>query len=321
MKLRLHVIVLSGLFFLIISSCKKEYNDKINLIPGDTIQVIGYTDITSFQVNEFSNDTAIKASLKGDTILVYWPSYKSMPATIKPTIILPDSATISPASGVEIPFKTGTTYKVISGAGTSRNYTLKVTFEQPIPWFYAPLLNTEFYNGSYQTLIKGDNFTPDTAMTKVYLVSAVDSVAYQAEIYSINSAGPGFFIPWNVPEGLYDIKVVNGLHTVYNNITQSRSNLQIKYPPFSQVYGFTVPETLHRSDTFEIRGFLLEAMTQARMYDNDLNRVNLEILSTSRDKVVLKVPADYPLNNYITIQLRTAEGISASDKLNINIVE
>lgn len=320
MKLRLHVIVFTGLFFLIFSSCKKEYIDKYNEIAGDTIQVIGYKDITSFQVKEFSNDTVLKASIKDDTIIVYWPSYKAMPKTIKPAITLPDSATIVPASGEEVAFKTGTMYQVTSGIGTSHTYVLKVEFQQPEPWFFSALTSSIFENGSYQTLGRGDYFIPDTAMTRVYLVAATDSTEYQAEVFTVTNEGPGFFVPMNVPAGLYDVKVVNGIHTIYNSLSASRSKLTIAYPTYPQVFTVTIPATLHRNDTFEVRGCLLGLTNTVSLYNGSLKKSDLEIVSVAADKLVLRVPADFPFDNYIALQLLMSDGQDAIGNIDLNVV-
>src|SRR5262245_54294289 len=102
-------------------SCKKEYVNRINTIPGDTTFVSGMNYIKTFEIKEYSADTVIKASITADSIIIYWPSFsRALPDSIAPVITLPDSATISPASGKNVAFKTGATYTVTSAAGTTK---------------------------------------------------------------------------------------------------------------------------------------------------------------------------------------------------------
>src|SRR5688572_6469671 len=120
-----------------IVSCKKEYVDRIKTIPGDTTHVSGMNYIKTFEIKEYSTDTVIKAGITADSIIVYWPSYsRTMPDSITPLIALPDSATVSPASGTKVAFKTGTSYTVTSAAGTAKKYILKVGQLTAVPWFY-----------------------------------------------------------------------------------------------------------------------------------------------------------------------------------------
>ncbi|HEX6431643.1 MAG TPA: hypothetical protein VF008_28325, partial [Niastella sp.] len=168
-------------------SCRKEYVDKINTISGDTVHVSGMNYIKSFEVKEYSADTVLKASITADSIIVYWPSYsRKTPDSITPIITLPDSATISPASGKKVAFKTGAIYTVTSAAGTSKKYTLTVNQQSAVPWFYFNSASITL--GDYISVF-GDQFWQDTSVTKVYLVSATTGIAYPTELFSVTIAG------------------------------------------------------------------------------------------------------------------------------------
>ena len=162
-------------------SFKKEYVDKVNTIAGDTIHVSGMNYIKTFEIKEYSADTVIKASITADSIIVYWPSYsRAMPDSIAPVIALPDSATISPASGKKVAFKTGGIYTVTSAAGTVKKYILKVSQLSAVPWFSFTSPNITL--GEYLSL-GGDQFWQDTSQTKVYFVSATTGTAYLTELF------------------------------------------------------------------------------------------------------------------------------------------
>jgi hypothetical protein len=218
--------LLPGLILILASqSCKKEYVDKFKMIPADTVTLSGYTHITSFKISEFSADTIIKATIGSDSIIIYWPSYKPLPATIKPTITIPEKATILPGSGAEVNFENGTKFTVTSEAGTKKEYKLYIDFRQPEPYF---VYNNPSVFLSSANNISGDWLLTDTARTKVYLISATDQKEYTATVVSMSTGNITFNIPATLPaDQLYDIKVVNGIYTIYNNTVEQRNNIAV----------------------------------------------------------------------------------------------
>lgn len=313
---RLHVkiatIVAILTTFLTTFSCKKEYVDKFNIISGDTITLAGYTHIEGFYVKEFSMDTILKASILNDTITVYWPSYKPLPVTIRPKILLPDSSSISPGNNEEVPFKTGTKYIVTSGVNTFREYYLKVSLQQPRPWYYAEFTTNPFENTSLQTLGRGDNFLPDTAQTKIILVSTVDGKEYATTVTSVTLTDAQFLIPLHVPAGTYDLKVMNGIYTILNEHEASRNHITVAYPTRPNVYNVGLPASINAGDTLIVRGTLLEKTTNATLISGtDFSGQALQIVSKSMDSITLSIPPDFKPDNYITLELITDGIISA----------
>lgn len=153
--------------------------------------------IKTFEIKEYSTDTVIKAGITSDSIIVYWPSFsRALPDSIAPVITLPDSATISPASGKKVAFKNGTIYTVTSAAGTTKKYTLAVSQQSAVPWFYYN--STFIILGDYVSLF-GEQFWQDTSQTRVYLVSASTGIAYRTEVFSVPLSGPRFIAPMNLP--------------------------------------------------------------------------------------------------------------------------
>jgi hypothetical protein len=302
------VIVIVVLLAVSIVSCRKEYVDKINTIAGDTVYISGMNYIRSFEVKEYSADTVLKAGITADSIIVYWPSYaRAKPDSIAPIITLPDSATISPASGKKVAFKTGTMYTVTSAAGTIKKYTLTISQQSAVPWFYYNPASITL--GDYVT-VSGDQFWQDTSQTKVYLVSATTGAAYPAELFSVPITGPRFIIPLNVPtDGLYDIKVVNGAYTLYNATDVRRNAISLVYPTLVNINAAGLPSKLARGSTFIVRGTLLSNVIAAALYANSVY-TPVEVVSTAIDKVVLSIPAGMVTGTYSRVRVVTSDGIT-----------
>src|SRR5690606_26321567 len=120
-------------------SCKEEeIVEKIINIPGDTVQVtaeVNYTDILAFTVPGGEEGSALKASVREDSIYLYWPVYWDLPEHIVPEIAVAEKAGISPASGEEVALKTGEAYTVTAEDGTEKAYFLNLVVNQTPPWF------------------------------------------------------------------------------------------------------------------------------------------------------------------------------------------
>ena len=289
------------------SSCRKQYIDKYNIIPGDTITVSGYTYIESFLVHEFSKDTVLKASIKNDSIIVYWPGYKPTPDSIKPEIILPAYTTINPSSGNAIPFVTGTKFKVTAQSKAAVTYTLLVDFRQPKPYFTLSY-NNVLTIGSKCNL-NGDWWLTDTSATKIFLTDPESNQQYLMELTDLAASGAGFYVPGTVPPGKYDIRVINGIYTIFNDDIASRNNMVVATPTAIGVENTGFPFTLKISDYFMIRGRLLAETTSFYMRlstDNSWHQLNL--VSTAIDRIYLQVPAGTPAGAYNRIRLVLPSG-------------
>jgi hypothetical protein len=289
-------------------SCKKEYVDKINTIPGDTTHISGMNYIKTFEIKEYSTDTVIKASITADSIFIYWPSYsRALPDSIAPVIALPDSATISPASGKKVAFRTGAVYTVTSAAGTIRKYILKVSQLSAVPWF--SFSSPGITLGDYITL-PGDQFWQDTSQTKVYFVSATTGTAYQAELFVVGMGGPRFIVPLNVPANeLYDIKVVNGPYTIYNALEARRNAVNLVYPTAATLNAAGLPSKLARGAEFTVRGVLLEKTATASLYAGGVY-TPIDVISVAADRVVLKIPAGVAAGVYTRIRVVTSDALT-----------
>jgi hypothetical protein len=293
---------------IILNSCKKEYVDRVNTIPGDTTHISGMNYIKTFEIKEYSADTVIKASITADSIIVYWPSYsRALPDSIAPVIALPDSATISPASGKKVAFKTGAIYTVTSAAGTVKKYILKVSQLSAVPWF--SFSSQSITLGEYISLT-GDQFWQDTSQTKVYLVSATTGTAYLAELFLVGVGGPRFIVPLNIPANeLYDIKVVNGPYTIYNALEARRNAVSLIYPMTATLNAAGLPSKLARGTEFTVRGVLLEKAVTASLYAGGVY-TPIDVVSAAIDRIVLRIPAGVATGVYTRVRVITSDGLS-----------
>ncbi|MBF4516959.1 hypothetical protein IRZ71_11410 [Flavobacterium sp. ANB] len=304
-------LFLSVLFF----SCDTEYNDKINTIPGDVIKVSGYTHIESFTIKDPENNP-ISAALTEDKIIITWSNYMALPETIKPEIVLGTEAVISPASGAEIAFKDGAVYTVTSKAGTTKQYTLKIDFRQAEPqsWFLSAgetlskgILQKKT-NQARSGAIYIDNLWLSVKDTRVYFVAATDQTEYTAEISYLGGPavapfleyGVYYFLPENMPIGMYDLRIKNGIYTLQDANVENRFKINVIEPTTFKAELTGSPAEKQTGETIEIRGGLMNTVTSVELFSSTATTViyPLEIVSVTPYRAVLKIPAGVPAGTY-----------------------
>ncbi|MDR7211455.1 hypothetical protein [Flavobacterium piscis] len=308
------ILFLSVLFF----SCDTEYIDKVNTIPGDVIKVPGYTQIESFTVKDTENN-AVSAAITEENIIVTWSVNTALPETIKPEIILGTEAVISPASGAEVAFKDGTVYTVTSKAGTTKKYTLKIDFRQQEPRSWTTAAGETYRKGVLQKLTNigtsGNTSTINNLWmsienTRVYLVSAADQkTEYTAEIGYMGSGISGtaytdygvyYFLPEDMPLGMYDLRIQNGIYTLQNQSVENRFKINVIEPDSFKAELVGSPVEKQDGETFEVRGGMLNTVTAVEMYSSTAATLiyPLEVVSSTPYRIVLKVPAGTPAGTY-----------------------
>lgn len=289
-------------------SCRKTYIDKFNIVPGDTLKVSGYNHIKSFTVHEFSADTPLTATITNDSIIVYWPAYRNSPATIKPEISLPEKSAVSPATGAEIPFVDGTKFTVTAESGKKKVYNLRIDYSQPKPWFRISAAT--FTIGNPVTL-NGDWYLQDFSKTKIYLVSAETKIEYEAELMAF-TPNPVFIPPLNAPvTGFYNLKVVNGKHTIYSIDPTGIDKLTLNVNPTKRIHSIgtaAAPFIVKAGGQFTIRGYDISATSSAQMgVSTTRNPTALEIVETKIDRVTFKVPVGTPATLYRGMRLTLSD--------------
>ncbi|WEK34347.1 MAG: hypothetical protein P0Y53_17820 [Candidatus Pseudobacter hemicellulosilyticus] len=283
-------------------SCKKEYVDKYNIIPGDTVTVLGYNHMLSFAIHEYHPDTVLKAAIKEDSLLVYWPVYKAAPETFSPDISLPEKATVTPASGTAVPFKTGTRFTVKAEDGTTRVFTLKLIYNQ------APLqyVNPNTVTLGYPFNIYGQ-FVADPGMTTVWFerLDGADTVTISS-FQRVTATQISFNIPDNITPDLYRIRIRNGWRTEYSNIELDTlqigySTLDLPEPPaeitVKRGTEFTVNGTnirFLRGNKAILIGFKEDGGTQSQVID---------VTAHTETSMTFSIPADALLGKMAFLQV------------------
>lgn len=307
-----YLIACISLMGILFTSCKKEFVDKYNIVPGDTVNLVIDNQIEAFSIKEFSADTTIKASIVADTIFVYWPTYKHLPATIKPEIELAEKAKITPQSGAEVAFVTGTKYVVTSETGVAKNYVLKVVPKQPTPYFSLFVPYTWYY-GQRVNGVGGDFWLTDTSKTKVFFVDSETKMEYPAETLPFTNGSPSFFVGDGIPAGkTYDLKIVNGIHSVYSTIG-GRNTIEIAAfeSPFIIATGY--PFTLNAGESITLRGGTLNLITEVYIQEGaETDRIKLEIEKVTETRLKVKIPQNTPKGTYNITKAYTASGSVAT---------
>jgi len=215
---RLFFIPLIGSVLMVMAmSCgEDQVVEKIVDVPGDTVRVarkLDYNFIETFSVDMGEGVGPMQASVRGDSIYLYWPLYLAQPVHIAPVITVAQKASVQPASGAEVDFETGVYYTVIAEDGSKRKYVLKVVINQPQPWFEATVGQTEV---GKNMILNGDFFIPDAAMTHVYLIAAGTAAATEIEMVAITETRITARVPTDFVPGSYRVKVQTGWRQVYD---------------------------------------------------------------------------------------------------------
>lgn len=291
-----------------INACKKEYTDKYNIIAGDTIRISNDNNIQNFSINEFSEDTTISASIKDDTIYIYWPSYKTLPDSAAPIIMISDSANITPASGNRIAFKSGITYTVTAQSGDKKEYHTKVVINQPIANIQISSGNLYKSDPSNNTLrLTGDYIIPDTNATKTYLVlqSNNDAINITSKITSISNTDVIFTLDnlLEITNGQYRVMITSGVRTA---TTPDTKYLIIKDAPLpNPTITWTTALSVKAGESFTLNGSNIASIDSVKILKSGaLYHLNYTYTSTS---ITLTVPAGTPVGAYTQMRFYSSE--------------
>jgi hypothetical protein len=302
-------------------SCKKEYTDKYNIIPGDTVRVMGYNHIVSFSLQKPGSDSLLQAAFVNDSIMVYWPSYWPLPDSVAPQIIIADSASITPTKGTKVPLRTGTQYVVTAQSKATRTYTIKLMVNQPQPWITGRIGFPVLPGRSIA--ITGDFILPDTILTKLYLVPIHSTGEVKVPLTSISITGCNLIIP-AIDTGMYTIKLVSGWRTA---IVKNENNSAVPFTVY--VKDPTLPNmtiswpgamTLQRGATFTLTGTNIRAVHEcSARADASSPYYPLEIVQVELNAITLKIPSDYPVGEYSSLRFRTPYTSSTLGIYSVNL--
>lgn len=301
----------------LVTSCKKETGYASS----------PYNKIESFVVTT-GGSGVIYAAVNGDSILVYWPTYTALPATVSPVIRVSDHATVTPASGTAVNLATGTKFTVTSQSGTARNYFLKLVLNQPGIQFNENVSYAVLKGGTFSINTNRDvkYLVEDAASTKAYLVNTAGReeelrVAFQVR-NNIHYAD--VTVPENISfsEGAYQLKFTSGQVSAVT----AEALVGIIYPESRRPKAtpLTAPVTIKRNSTITFSGTGFVDMKDARVYgykadwsEREIGTFTLE--SFTATSATYKVPAGFPEGTYelggfddkgMGIQLRTSDFFS-----------
>jgi hypothetical protein len=322
--------VVAGLFLLwAAASCKKE----TEYAPSP------YNRVESFTVA--AGTETIRASLAGDSIVIYWPSWLARPEKISPQVTVAENASVTPASGTAVDFRTGTAFTVKAQSGAEKKYYLKVVVNQP------PIQVTE---QTYST-VKGGSLVVDNGtymryfernadVTKFYIIDDQNAATQlPLEFFTDPSGVPSMRI--SVPNtaelkaGAYKIRITSGSQT-YNS---QNKIFGIIYPANLKpaVNEIAAPVTVKQGGTITFQGSGFFEMKEARVFSynadwSEKEVATLELESSTATSVTYKIPANFPAGAYelggweangIFIQLRISDffGFWQWNKVQKNYIE
>jgi hypothetical protein len=288
-KNTLRNVLLFSLFSIILFACKKEYTEY------------PYTDLLQFSVKDTAGAT-LKAVIKDQDIIVYWPPFQSVPDSVSPVIAVAERAAILPASGKKVPFKDGFTYTITAQNGTVKTYTLKPAINQPVP--QISITTTAAIGTAFS--IQGDYILPDISKTRIFLISNTGLETPLSNFYSISQISIGVYLP-EVPAGKYQLKMINGNHVVLPkdsvaityNTTPNLENIASKYP---------VAVKRSQEYIYRITGTPVSKITKLRMRLLATN-VFYDVVISARNpdnSVTIKIPDTMPPGAYSAIEISSS---------------
>ena len=322
--------VVAGLFLLwAAASCKKEKE----YAPSP------YNRLESFRLA--AGTETILASIAGDSIVIYWPSHIPRPEKISPQVTVAENASITPASGTAVDFRTGTAFTVKAQNGAEKKYYLQVVVNQPpiqvMEQTYATVKGGSLVvdNGTYMRY-----FERNADATKFYIVDDQQTATQlPLEFFTDHSGVPSMRISVpNTPElkaGAYKIRITSGSQT-YNS---QNKIFGIIYPGELKpvVNEVAAPVTVKQGGAITFQGSGFFEMKEARVFSynpdwSEKEVATLELESSTATSVTYKIPAGFPAGTYelggweangIFIQLRISDffGFWQWNKVQKNYIE
>lgn len=210
MKLFFKIQTISLILMMVLSSCSNDENSD----------GLPYNNINEFKVEHEGKQ--IYGKIEGATIELNWPYNAQLPATLKPSIVLSEKASVLPLSGAEIDPVKVTTYRVKAEDGSEKTYTLKINYLQPI-------INVEGVETPIEASFRhdytifGEGFSKNKNENKVSLVAEDGSKEYplsidEAQVLNDNGYADRLKIVMpkkeDMPAGSYKLKVVYGNRSV-----------------------------------------------------------------------------------------------------------
>ncbi|WP_343701765.1 hypothetical protein [Chitinophaga sp.] len=265
-----------------------------------------YKSIQSFSIETPAAET-INGAISGDSIIVYWPSYIPMPATVTPAITVSEKAEVIPAPGTAVDLKTGTSFTVKAQNGSTKTYFLKVQVNQP-PIVVRDLNLTTTKGGVIE--VSTDNgilyLARDPALTKFYIIDSsgrekncplsFSSNQYKGNIMEIKVPDTD-----DIKQGAYRIKITSGMQSYVSE----EYRFAVLYPSDKKPKAdpLNTPFTVKRGNTITFSGTGFLEMKEARVYGYTPEWAEREIgafelVSFTATTATYRVPSSFPVGVY-----------------------
>lgn len=295
-------LLISGMFLL---SCRKEYVS------------MPYNNIEQFIITD-TEGNELKASVTGNSIILYWPPFQPVPGHIKPVISISEGAKINPASGAEVPFDENTVYTVTAQDGSTKTYQLKTAINQPAPVF--EIVGSDFLTLGSTINLSGQYFIPDTTQTRLYMVNSANtdipvSLKDADKLWS-NRILVKIPLDGRLDTGYYQVKVVSGRNTTVKGPYHIGQPLALD---IDDTYSFneagqTIKKGAEISFTYSMpaaagKYFYGKFIRADIIITGDPSNGIYPAAVTSQDQTLLKfrLPADIPSGNIASVTLYTGE--------------
>jgi hypothetical protein len=209
---------------------------------------------------------------------------------LKPTIVLSENATITPASGTVQNFMAPVEYVVIAEDGSSQKYTVNVTVATTVNFTLNPLNNTELEQGGV-LLLTGQNFAT-RADVKVILQHVASGAVIEIKASSGSTSELLFFeAAEDLPVGEYTVMLYVG-----SQFTKTSDNVKVVYraPEVTGVDKATVAQY----DVITISGKHFSTVQNQVQLIKDGKLYNLFIFEQSATSIKAKLTNGIPIGKF-----------------------
>lgn len=248
-----------------------------------------YTDIVSVYIDgQQVGGSPLQAIVSEDSIIVYWNPNSEKPQQITPTIKIAPGATISPASGVAVPFATQTVYTITAENGDTKEYIFKVKTTQEIPvlsaivgtldylnildvsmWSVTP--STQPTSGVYLNLL-GEYFlaTGDVKDIKVYAQRLYDGYEFDLPLDTASATGTNLRV--ELPK--FSNQQDTGRHKIWIKVGDLVSDSKVLFmrSPHLSFGGTITPDFVEKDGTVAVGQTLTMKYSYTDNFDGAITR-------------------------------------------------
>lgn len=245
--------------------------------------------ILSFDFLDFTPPVSGTISDTDKKITVHLPMGVNVDQ-LKPTIVLSENATITPASNTVQNFMAPVEYVVTAEDGSSQKYTVNVKVAATVNFTLNPLSNTELEQGGV-LLLTGQNFAAP-ANVKVILQHVKSNAVIEIKASSTSTSGLLFFeAAEDLPVGEYTVMLYVG-----SQFTKTSDNVTVVYraPEVTSVDKATVAQY----DVITISGKHFSTVQNKVQLLKGGNLYDLFVFEQSATRIKAKLTHGIPIGKF-----------------------